>query len=127
LRQLQRLQRLERLESLQSLQSLQSLERLERLESLEITNLSYEQVRIQTNSVIYCDPPYQDTAKYQKTIDYNKFYKWALDNPNPVFVSSYEMPKEFKEVASLEHRSILSTNNLVIEKLYWNGKNINYD
>ena len=120
---------LQQLQQLQQLEQLERLQQLHQLEQLEITNLSYEQVQIQTNSIIYCDPPYQDTAKYQETIDYNEFYKWALDNPNPVFVSSYKMPKEFKEVASFEHRSILSgtANNLVIEKLFWNGKNINYD
>jgi hypothetical protein len=123
-------QELSGIQTLQSLESLESLERLQSLESLErleITNLSYEQVEIKNNSVIYCDIPYKDTREYQNTLDYDKFYKWALKNPNPVFVSSYEMPIEFKEVASFEHRTTLSaTNNskIVFEKLFWNRKQV---
>jgi len=112
---------LQRLENLQRLQSLENLE----TNSLTITSLSYNQVKIQPNSVIYCDPPYRNTAKYQKTIDYDKFYQWCLENPNPVFISEYEMPKEFTKIASFQHRSTLSAtenNKITTEKLYWNNK-----
>jgi len=110
---------------LQQLEQLEQLERLERLEQLEITNLGYNQVIVKPNSVIYCDPPYLGTAEYQEGgFDHNQFYKWCLENLNPVFVSEYNMPKEFIKIANFEHRSTLSakSNNLVTENLYWNGK-----
>lgn len=104
---------------------------LERLENIIITNLSYERVQIKDNSVIYCDPPYKDTYTYQKgkNIDYEKFYKWCLDNNNPVFISGYEMPEQFTLIRAFkEHCCKLSPTNKskkVTENLYWNNKLIN--
>jgi len=122
LQQLERLEQLERLQQLESLQQLQQLERLARLERLKIFNLSYEEVETKEKGVIYCDPPYKDTASYQKTIDYEKFYKWCLENENPVFISEYNMPNKFIKVNTFNHRSTLSIKKKIIENLYWNGK-----
>jgi site-specific DNA-adenine methylase len=114
---LQQLQQLERLEQLERLQQ------LERLERLEIYNKSYNELDI-NGGVIYCDPPYKGTAGYQKTINYDEFYRWCLENKNPVFISEYNMPDGFIEVAQFKHNTSLAqkSNNKVIEKLYWNGK-----
>lgn len=90
------------------LERLQSLESLERLQSLEIYNLSYEQVKIPENAVIYCDIPYKNTNAYLSEFDYEKFYKWALSQKQAVFISEYSMPAEFYEVTSWERRSLLS-------------------
>ena len=115
---LRRLQHLERLQRLQRLQHLQHLERL------QLTSLSYSDVKIKENSIIYCDPPYKGTEEYQKgNFNHDEFYKWALNNEKPVFVSEYNMPDDFEIVASFHHKSTLSaTNNnkIVIENLYWN-------
>lgn len=132
LQQLERLQQLEQLERLQQLQQLEwlerlkQLERLERLEQLEISNLSYEEVKIDTpidNTVIYLDPPYENKAKYKESIDYQKLYEWINNSQYKIYLSSYEAPME--EVMSIEHRSVLSaTNNSkkVLEKLFVNHK-----
>lgn len=98
------------------------LQQLEQLERLEISNKSYNEVEIK-DGIIYCDPPYKGTASYQKTIDYAEFYKWCLENKNPVFISEYNMPDGFIEVAQFEHNTSLSQkkNTKTIEKLYWNG------
>ena len=111
------------LEQLQRLQQLQQLQRLERLERLEITNLSYEQVPITTpieNTIIYLDPPYKSTAKYQKDIDHEQFYNWVKNSPYKIYVSSYNF--DLPMVMQLEHRSTLSAtaNNKTIEKLFCN-------
>ena len=123
---LQHLERLNRIEHLQSLQHLQALKAMKAMKALKITNKSYNQVEILPNSIIYCDPPYKGTGEYQKgNFNHDIFYKWALDNENPVFISEYKMPDDFKVVASFDHRSTLSaTNNnkVVVENLYWNGK-----
>lgn len=125
LQQLERLERLQQLQQLEQLQQLQQLQRLQQLEQLEISNLSYENVKVD-NGVIYCDPPYKGTAGYQKTIDYDSFYKWCLEQNIPVFISEYNMPSDFIEVASFEHNTTLAQkqNNKVVEKLYWNGKSL---
>lgn len=121
-----RLQHLERLNLIEHLQRLQHLQALQALQALQITNLSYEQVPILPNSIIYCDIPYKGTGEYQKgNFDHNQFYEWARSNPNPVFVSEYNMPDDFETVASFHHKSTLSSTNnnkTVIENLYWNKK-----
>lgn len=106
---------------------LQSLERLLGLQRLELSNLSYEEVEIKPNSVVYCDIPYKGTSTYRggDGFDYDKFYKWALNSDFPIYISEYEMPKEFIEVNAFTHRSTLSATNKTkrtVEKIFWNGK-----
>jgi site-specific DNA-adenine methylase len=103
---------------------LQSLESLERLESLEISNLSYEQVKITTpisETVIYLDPPYKSTVKYQHDINHNYLLEWIKASPYKIYLSSYEFYGLY-ECHSMQHRSTLSStaNNRVEEKLFCN-------
>ena len=118
------LQRLKRLQSLQSLESLHRLQRLESLESferLESSNLSYDEIEIKPNSIIYCDIPYKNTDQYNnQEFDYEKFYDWCKKQTELLFISSYEMPDDFISVADFEHRGILSAtaNNKVVEKIF---------
>lgn len=88
----------ERLESLERLQSLESLERLD-----------YQQVKIEPNSVIYCDIPYKETNQYKTEFDYERFYKWAEQQDN-IFISEYEMPDNFIEVWQSERHITMSAN-----------------
>ena len=62
--------------NLQSLLRLESCQQLASIERLEIYNKSYDEIEIKPNSVIYLDPPYRDTDKYEisKDFDYEKFY-----------------------------------------------------
>jgi len=115
------------LKQLEHLERLNCLERLQRLGRLNISNDDYKNITTNANAVIYCDIPYEDTAKYVGNyFDHNEFYKWALDNKNSVFISSYKCPDDFKLVAMFEHRSTISAfkNNLVVENLYWNRKGV---
>jgi site-specific DNA-adenine methylase len=105
------------------LQSLESLQSLQRLESLEITNLCYRDVEISTpyeETVIYCDPPYSGTKKYQLDIDHEEFTRWVKDNDYKVYVSSYDFDLDC--VLEIVHRSTLSAfaNNKVKERLFCN-------
>lgn len=85
------------LQSLERLERLESLERLGRLPNLEITNLDYEDVQIEEDSVIYCDPPYVSTNDYKMYFDHNKFYDWCRNQKN-CFISEYTTPIDFKLV-----------------------------
>lgn len=117
-----------RLERLQSLEHLQKLQRLQSLEnpssSLHIFQGDYRDVVIPKSSgVVYCDPPYRNTASYYdiecgekrdltKTFDYDSFYAWceyqSYVNKNPVFVSSYDLPSDkFRRVALVDKGSSL--------------------
>lgn len=121
---LRSLENLERLERLQSLRSLEELENLERLERLEMYNLSYEQVQIPDNSIIYCDIPYKTTTKYLCDFDYDKFYNWALSAKMPIYISEYQMPEPFTEIARFDKMCNLSCQNgqHTVEKLFYNNK-----
>ena len=118
--------RLERLQSLGGLERLESLDRLGRLkDSLHIFQGDYRDVVIPKSSgVVYCDPPYRNTASYYdmaggekrdltKIFDYDSFYAWceyqSYVNKNPVFVSSYDLPSsKFRRVASVDKGSSLN-------------------
>jgi site-specific DNA-adenine methylase len=109
LQQLQRLEQLELLERLQQLQQLQRLEQLELLERLEFSSLSYDQVDFKSNSIIYCDPPYNNTAKYDSHFNHSKFLNWANEQTSPVFISEYKIDdKRFKPLFKIQKRSLLS-------------------
>ena len=127
---LQSLERLERLQSLERLERLQSLERLESLmrgvdgsNNITSHNLSYNEVTIKNNSVIYCDIPYKGTAKYgNQSFDYDKFYSWCEKQTQPLFISEYYMPEDRficidqKEKAC--YLSAINNSNKSIEKLF---------
>lgn len=112
---------------------IENLERLERLESLEsinsgvlLSNLSYEQVPIESDSVIYCDPPYKETDSYLDDFDHEKFYSWLRSLKQQVFISEYQMPSDFYEVFSIKKRVLINDklNTQKVEKLF---SNIPYD
>lgn len=81
--------RIQHLERLNLIEHLQRLQHLQVLQALQITNLSYNDVEIKDNSIIYCDPPYEGTGEYQKgNFNHADFNDWALNNPNPVLYRS---------------------------------------
>ena len=93
------------------LERLRSLEKLQHLRSLE--NMSYDEVDIEPGAIIYCDPPYIGTAEYianDTTFDHQKFYDWCREKAktNPVFVSEYHCPSDFKNIYEFERRQTLS-------------------
>ena len=109
------------LQSLERLESLQSLQRLQSLQSLQSKNLSYDEIKIKPNSIIYCDIPYKNTDKYNNIdFDYERFYSWCKNQTELCFISSYEMPEDFIPIAEFPHRSILcATKNIpVLEKVF---------
>lgn len=115
------------LEHLQRLKRLQTLERLEQLQNLDIstelkiTNLDYREVEIEKDSIIYCDIPYNNCAKYvNNDFKHDEFYKWAIEQNN-IYISEYNMPDDFKIVCERNIKSILSSTSndkTVTEKLF---------
>ena len=75
----------------------------------------YQDVIIKENSVIYCDIPYKGTNRYAgkgADFDHGRFYEWALRQTQPIFISSYDMPKEdFKVIAEFKRTDTLSATN----------------
>ena len=85
--------------------------------------VDYAEVPIPEDSVIYCDIPYMNTEGYprQGGFDYERFYQWAEQQAEPVFISSYWMPPErFDVVAEFDHRCTAAqkVNNTVTERIF---------
>jgi site-specific DNA-adenine methylase len=118
---LQHLINLNRLQRLEHLESLDRLQGLEPLKYIQITNLDYRDVKIESDSVIYCDIPYKNTEQYSiGDFNHNEFYEWAR-RQNNIYISEYNMPEYFKIVSERNIKSILSaTSNdkTVTEKLF---------
>ena len=98
--------------SLESLQSLQSLESLERLQSLQNYQGDYRDIPIPTKEscVIYCDPPYRGTAGYLNKFDFGEFDDWCRAHKDNLFISEYNMPKDFRMISAIGKRSLLASN-----------------
>lgn len=99
---------------LQQFPRIQQLERLQNINinNLEITNHDYTHFSYLTNTIIYLDPPYENTTLKSYSIsEFNSqpFYDWAyeMSKKNIVLISSYEISDsrfecvyEFKTVKS---------------------------
>jgi len=109
-------------------QNIQSIERLQELNigGLLLSNLSYDEVPIENDSVIYCDPPYLKVTKKKRynnsDFNHNSFYDWARKQNN-IFISEYTMPDDFEVVYQKEKRCCLGLNNntKTVEKLFVNN------
>lgn len=127
------LESLQSLERLQSLQRLQSLESLPSLEKLEINCGSYLDYQYREGDIVYCDPPYEDTAKYDKDgFNHKQFYDWVASREYPVYFSSYEISdNRFNVVWQTEKQSLLNnskeTKKVVTEYLYCNNAENPFD
>lgn len=89
-------------------------------DKLTFLNLDYRAVDIPENAVIYCDPPYRNTAKYVYEFDYDAFYDWAERQQN-IYISEYDMPEDrfvcvWETYKPCKFSS--TTNNLTQEKIF---------
>lgn len=122
------LQQLERLERLQQLERLEQLEPLERIERLELNCGDYKDYQYTDGDVVYCDPPYEDTATYSDAgFDHAEFYEWAATRPYKVFFSSFQQISDdrFKMIYAKRKRNLNNgARNLLynFECLYTNDK-----
>lgn len=118
---------------LQELERLQQLERLQRLQQLEINCGSYLDYQYREGDVVYCDPPYENTAKYDKNdFDHKQFYDWVASREYPVYFSSYEISdNRFNVIWQTEKISLLNnskdTKKVVTEYLYCNKSEKPFD
>lgn len=77
------------------------------LDTTRFANHSYEDIQYMWDAiephadmVIYCDPPYANTKKYESDFDHAKFWNWvrmmSLRKGVYVYVSEYEAPSDFR-------------------------------
>ena len=121
------------LQELEQLERLQRLQRLQRLERLEINCGSYLDYKYREGDVVYCDPPYEDTAKYDNDgFNHKQFYDWVASREYPVYFSSYEISdNRFNVIWQTEKQSLLNngkeTKKVVTECLYCNKEEKPFD
>lgn len=119
--QLQHLARIERLIQIQNMPGISNL--------IVTKGVSYNDILInKTKSVVYCDPPYENTAEYREGgFDHKAFYDWVMMQDFPVYVSSYKVSDpRFKLVKAVNTRSLLASAytdkpSYNYENVYWNG------
>ena len=81
------------------------MKQLPRILNVKFTNIDYRDLKIK-NAVIYCDPPYQGTTKYEtESFEYDGFWNWCreMSKENWLFVSEYNAPDDFECIWSKEH------------------------
>jgi len=104
------------------------MKQVPKMKDVVFQNKPYYELEIPTNSIIYCDPPYEGTTKYKvDDFDHNLFWNWVRNISkqwHTVFVSEYNAPNDFVCVWQKEVKSSLSANGKIggnkisIEKLF---------
>lgn len=88
---------------------------LPKIKEVQFVNCSYADLDIPPNSLIYCDPPYENTSGYKNvnSFDHDAFWQWCRDKVNEghiIFVSEYNAPNDFYCIWEGEFKSSLSAN-----------------
>lgn len=100
------------------------------LDKVKFVYDSYDQIHLDEKMIVYCDPPYASTKKYETDFDNAKFWEWARKTSKKVkklFISEYEAPDDFKCVWQMKKKDGLGTykgkrQKTKIEKLFvYNG------
>lgn len=94
-----------------------------KLNDIKLECCSYDELEIPSNSIIYCDPPYNETTTYKTgSFDSDKFWQWCRDKVkegHKVFVSEYNAPDDFICVWQKDINSNLGgTSKTATEKLF---------
>lgn len=70
------------------------------LKDIKFISNDYKKISISNNSLIYCDPPYENTKQYgiNKNFNYEEFWKWVRvqSKNNIVIISEQNAPNDFK-------------------------------
>ena len=96
------------------------LKQRKNLQRVVFCNLDYRTVFLPSKSLIYCDPPYEDTSDYDSNFNHETFWQWCKDRTlegHTVFVSEYQAPSDWTCVWSTNTVNNLN-NKSTIEKLW---------
>lgn len=92
------------------------LKQKEKLKGVHFTCMPYSVMLIPENSIIYCDPPYQNTTKYSDSFNHVAFWEWCrhmAKKGHQVFVSEYSAPDDFSCIWEKTAKSSLSANGVI--------------
>lgn len=96
------------------------------IQGVDLLHETYSKLRIPSCSIVYCDPPYASTFKYNGTskFDHQKFWQWCREKVaegHQVFISEYNAPDDFVCVWQQELNVSVARNGKhkkAIEKLF---------
>ena len=97
------------------------LKQLPKLKGVTFIHSSYKDLEIPPNSLIYCDPPYENTTGYKDAFNHSDFWQWCREKHtegHKVFISEYNAPENFECVWSMEVSTTLNSSKKDIEKLF---------
>lgn len=80
------------------------------LKNIEFECKDFREINV-SNCVIYCDPPYKETTKYDcSAFPYEEFYEWCkkMSLKNKVIISEYSMPDDFKCIYTHQTNCLLN-------------------
>ena len=113
------------LDHLNRIELIEDIRRISFVMPIEFRNKSYEKVSIDTpidETILYIDPPYENTSKYQNDIDHDALWDYIASSPYTIYLSSYKAP--FPIVAEFEHWTGRGTGfETRLERLFCNKKN----
>lgn len=83
------------------------LKQKENIIGVQFHHGDYKELNIPNKSLIYCDPPYENTEKYSTSESFNhkEFWQWCRNKKSEghtVFVSEYNAPDDFECVKEIE-------------------------
>jgi DNA adenine methylase len=85
------------------------LKKLKKMSDVLFINNSYENIQYPAQSLIYCDPPYENTTKYSThDFDYIQFWEWVrvmTKMGHVVLVSEYSAPQDFTCVLEIKTKT----------------------
>ena len=102
------------------------MKQLSKIKDVQFSSLSYFEMIIPQNSIIYCDPPYFSATRYKDKFYHDKFWQWCREKVRQghwVFVSEYIAPDDFVCIKEIQTNTQLangsnSGNMVKIEKLF---------
>lgn len=103
------------------------LSQVKKMDGVIFQNKPFFEMEIPSNSIVYCDPPYEGTTKYRDDFDHVRFWEWVRESSrrgNTIFVSEYNAPNDFECIWQKEAKSSLSANGVIggnklsVEKLF---------
>lgn len=95
-----------------------------KLKGTILFSANYLHLTLPKNSLIFCDPPYENSTKYKHDFDHKQFWNWCREKVkegHKVFISEYNAPDDFVCVWRKETASSLAKDTgskRAIEKLF---------
>ena len=100
-----------------------ALKQSKNLKRVTFIHSSYKDLKIPDNSLIYCDPPYENTTGYKDAFNHSDFWQWCREKHtegHKVFISEYNAPDDFICVWQKTLTTSFSTSESIkaVEKLF---------